>query len=439
MWNDLLRWLGDTARGSAGRLVGVAIVLLVVLLATRWARRAASTSISESGARYRARKLIGVAGVLLALLVTGVAFSSSLAGLPLILGVTAAGIAFALQEVIASVAGWLVITSGGAFHAGDRIELAGVKGDVIDISVLRTTLMEIGQWVDGDLYSGRIVKVGNSAVFKQPVFNYTAHFPFLWDEVKVPVQYGSDRAQARAILEAAAAEVCGAYARRAAQSWSKMVRRYLIENASVEPMVSLVATDNWLEFTVRYPVDAKWRRTTRDRLFTRILDGIDASGGCGHDGVDHDADPAVAAAAADDRPPTTAAAPRPRPPPPRNRSATHDPGPVAPARDRLDVPARLARRDAVPPDRDPRRHLAGRRRDRAGPGRRRGLARRPDPAGAAVRGDHPGRDPVPGRHHHQVARPGPQRPAIERDRAARLPDHGRGGRPRPAGSRSRPG
>jgi len=279
MWNDVLVWLGETARGSAGRLVGVAIVVVVVLLVTRWARRAATASIADSSARYRARKLIGVAGVVIALLVVGAAFSSSLAGLPLVLGVTAAGIALALQEVIASVAGWLVITSGGAFHAGDRVELAGVKGDVIDVGVLRTTLMEIGQWVDGDLYSGRIVKVANSAVFKQPVFNYTANFPFLWDELKVPVQYGSDRVRAREILEAAAAEVCGAYARRAAQSWSKMVRRYLIENASVDPMVSLIATDNWLEYTVRYPVDAKWRRTTRDRLFTRILDGIDASAG----------------------------------------------------------------------------------------------------------------------------------------------------------------
>jgi small-conductance mechanosensitive channel len=279
MWSDLLRWLGDTARGSAGRLVGVAIVLIAVLLLARWGRRAVSRSIADTNARYRARKMIGVAGVVVAVLVVGIAFSTSLTGLSVVLGVTAAGVALALQDLIASIAGWLMITSGSAFHAGDRIELAGIKGDVIDIGVLRTTLMEIGQWVGSDLYNGRIVKIANSAVFKQPVFNYTAHFPFLWDEVKVPVQYGSDRVRARAILEDAAAEVCGAYARQAATSWSKMVRRYLIENASVEPMVSLVATDNWLEYTVRYPVDAKWRRTTRDRLFTRILDSIDATSG----------------------------------------------------------------------------------------------------------------------------------------------------------------
>ncbi|MCB0784290.1 MAG: mechanosensitive ion channel, partial [Flavobacteriales bacterium] len=75
---------------------------------------------------------------------------------------------------------------------GDRVQLGGIKGDVIDIGVLRTTLMELGEWVDGDLYNGRMVLVANSFVFKEPVFNYSADFPFLWDELKVPVQYGAD-------------------------------------------------------------------------------------------------------------------------------------------------------------------------------------------------------------------------------------------------------
>ena len=276
---DVLSWLADAARGSAGRLISVAVSLGVVLLLVRWARRGAASTIDDATVRYHVRKVIAVVGGLFAALIVGIAFSSALAGLPLVLGVTAAGIALALQDAIASVAGWMAIASGTTFRPGDRVELGGVRGDVIDIGVFRTTLMEIGKWVDGDLYNGRIVRVANSAVFKQPVFNYTADFPFVWDEIKIPIRYGSDRARARAVLQVAAAEIAGPYAEGARERWGQLVKRFMIEDAQVTPMVTLVATDNWLEFTVRYAVDTKLRRTTQDRLFERILTDIDATDG----------------------------------------------------------------------------------------------------------------------------------------------------------------
>lgn len=71
---------------------------------------------------------------------------------------------------------------------------------MIDISILCTTLMEVGEWVSADLYTGRIVRIANSSVFKEPVFNYSGDFPFLWDEITVPVKYGSDWTMARAML-----------------------------------------------------------------------------------------------------------------------------------------------------------------------------------------------------------------------------------------------
>jgi small-conductance mechanosensitive channel len=110
-----------------------------------------------------------------------VIYGGRLGGLTVTLGVAGAGIAFALQEVIASFAGWFAIALSGFFRTGDRVQLGGIRGDVIDIGVLRTTLMELGEWVSGDLYSGRVVRIANSFVFKEPVFNYSADFPFLWD------------------------------------------------------------------------------------------------------------------------------------------------------------------------------------------------------------------------------------------------------------------
>lgn len=150
---------------------------------------------------------------------------------------------------------------------------------MIDIGVLRTTLMECGQWVDGDLNNGRIVRVANSFVFKEPVVNYSADFPFLWDEIKAPVRFGSDRALAREILVRAANELTSDMVREAKTTWAAMVRKYRIEEARVEPLVTLIANDNWIEFTVRYVVDFRRRRALKDYLFSRILDDIDATNG----------------------------------------------------------------------------------------------------------------------------------------------------------------
>ena len=206
-------------------------------------------------------------------------FRNNLGGLTVTIGVAGAGVAFALQEVIASFAGWFALTFASFYRPGDRIQLGGIKGDVIDIGLLRTTLMEIGEWVDGDLYTGRIVRIANSFVFKEPVFNYSGDFPFLWDEITVPVRNGSDWGGARAIIEAALAGTVAQYVVEAQQWWPKLVLAFRLENASLEPTVSMRVTDNWIEFTARYVVDYRRRRVTRSELFTRVLTGFDATDG----------------------------------------------------------------------------------------------------------------------------------------------------------------
>lgn len=121
---------------------------------------------------YMTNKVINFTGYILVLFLVGVVFSDKLGGITITLGVAGAGIAFALREVITSFAGWLGILFGGFYNTGDRVQLGGIKGDVIDIGVLRTTVMEIGEWVDADLYNGRTVRIANSFVFSEPVFNY---------------------------------------------------------------------------------------------------------------------------------------------------------------------------------------------------------------------------------------------------------------------------
>ena len=225
------------------------------------------------------KKTVTFVVYILGILFISIVYSDKLSGVTVALGVAGAGIAFALQEVITSVAGWLAVSVGRFYRSGDRIELGGIKGDVIDIGILRTTLMECGEWVKGDLYSGRVVRVANSFVFKEPVFNYSGEFPFLWDEITVPIRFGCDHTFVKGILRSVTVELLGDYAKEAERAWKDLVARYRIENASVDPMVTIVVNDNWIEYTVRYVVDYKKRRSTKDALFSRILDEVDKSEG----------------------------------------------------------------------------------------------------------------------------------------------------------------
>jgi len=270
------KWLLDPV---VGKLVATVIGVVVLYTLVRFVNRTASRYVENSETRYKTKKLVTLLGYIAGLfLVIGI-FIDRWGQMTVAFGVAGAGIAFALQEVIASFAGWIAILFGGFYQSGDRVQLGGIKGDVIDIGVLRTTLMECGQWVMADQYNGRIVRIANSFVFKEPVFNYSSDFPFLWDEILLGVKYGSDYRLARAILERVGREVVGEYASEATQTWEKLVRKYRIEKAVIQPTVTLIANTNWMEYTLRYIVDYRQRRTTKDILFSRIIEEVDATQG----------------------------------------------------------------------------------------------------------------------------------------------------------------
>ncbi|MEM8777560.1 MAG: mechanosensitive ion channel domain-containing protein [Cyanobacteria bacterium P01_G01_bin.49] len=268
-WASIQHWFADPI---VGKLIALCIGILVINFIFRILSRSLPRYVSDPDMSYRLRKAITFVGYLVMAMFATIVFSDRLGRLTVVFGVIGAGVAFALQEVIASFAGWVAISFGQFYKPGDRVQLGGIMGDVIDISILRTTVMEIGAWVKADLYSGRIVRIANSFVFKEPVFNYSADFPFVWDEITVPVKYGSDHRLAREILYRVADEVVGEYVPQAQATWKAMVHKYLIEDARVDPMVTLMTNDNWMEFTLRYVVDYKKRRLKKDLLFTRTLD-----------------------------------------------------------------------------------------------------------------------------------------------------------------------
>lgn len=276
MEDQIKQWLLDPV---VGKIIASLLAVLVVVVLVRYTQRALGRYVENSQRRYRLKKLVAFGGYVVAILLLSIVFSDKLAGLTVLLGVLGAGIAFALQEVIVSVAGWVALSFGRLYDVGDRVQVGGIKGDVIDIGVLRTTLMECGGWINGDQYNGRVVRVANSFIFKEPVYNYSSDFPFLWDEIRIPVRYGSNYEMARQGFQQVLDDLTGEHARQLKGDWRKMTDKYLLEDAQLKPSVSLKMDDNWAEFALRYVVDYKKRRSMKDQISSRILKFIEESGG----------------------------------------------------------------------------------------------------------------------------------------------------------------
>jgi small-conductance mechanosensitive channel len=192
------------------------------------------------------------------------------------MGILGAGIAFASQEVIGSFAGYVNILTGSLFRIGDRVRIGNVLGDVLDIGILRTTVMEIGEWVHADQYTGRVVTVANRVVFSDPVFNYTQHWRYLWDEIVIPVTYDSDWRSAGEVMLKHGREHTSHLQVDAQAELRELSRRYPVHEATVEPTLYTVMTDNWIEMTLRYIVEAQERRTVKAQLHRELLQHFEA-------------------------------------------------------------------------------------------------------------------------------------------------------------------
>ncbi|WP_313790033.1 mechanosensitive ion channel family protein [Flagellimonas beolgyonensis] len=223
-------------------------------------------NLHDNAIKYKAQKAIQVIGYLLIVLITISYFTGSIKDFGLAMGLLTAGITITLQELILSIAGSFYIFFVRVYKPGDRIELNGIKGDVIDIDSMYTTMMEIGEWVSSDNYSGRIVKLSNAFVFKGPVYNYSLDFPFVWDEFNLPIRYDSDLELAKKIVISVAQEALSEYVQDSIAEWKEVVSKYYIEDAEVNPTLAITMTDNWVQFNLRYIVDYKKRRATKHLL-----------------------------------------------------------------------------------------------------------------------------------------------------------------------------
>jgi small-conductance mechanosensitive channel len=203
------------------------------------------------------------------------------------LGLLAAGLAVALQRVITAFAAYLIILRGEIFTIGDRIVIGGVRGDVIALGFMQTTVMEMGQsppesaatpavWVGGRQYTGRLVRVTNDKIFDSPIYNYTRDFPFVWEELKIPIHYDGQRAVAERILLEVARKHTDTIAAEAHPALEKLQKNhFILGEIETNPRVYYTLTDNWIEMAVRFISREPGVRKLKDAMSRDILDAFE--------------------------------------------------------------------------------------------------------------------------------------------------------------------
>lgn len=269
----------DVGNEIIRQIVFSIIGLVVIIVTVSLLRRLVLRYIEEPTRRYRTSKFIRRAEALLILIILIMIWSPGQGNIIAILTLIGAGLAIAMREALLSIAGWLNVILRNTYSQGDRIEVNGIRGDVIDIRLFHTTLMEVGAWVDADQSTGRIVHIPNSWVFQYGVHNYTKGFGFIWNEISVTVTFRSDWAAAKEIMLKFAQESSDIVEQQAARQIRRMSREYLVHYSILTPFVYVRIVNNGVQLTLRYLCEVRKRRGTEHALTVSMLDAFREHGG----------------------------------------------------------------------------------------------------------------------------------------------------------------
>jgi small-conductance mechanosensitive channel len=221
--------------------------------------------------RYRWRKGVTYATLAIGIVLVGRTWFAGMQSLTTFLGLLSAGLAIALKDPVANLAAWAYIVWRRPFEVGERIQIGSHAGDVIDVHLFQFTLNEIGNWVDADQSTGRIIHIPNGRVFTEPLANYDKGFKYIWNEVPVLFTFESDWKKAKEMLTRIAFKHAEHLTARAEQDLLAASRQYLINYTKLTPIVYTKATDSGVLLTIRYLIEPRKRRGTEHAIWEDIL------------------------------------------------------------------------------------------------------------------------------------------------------------------------
>jgi len=259
------------------RLIWTAVVILVWVLARRLTRAVLSRVVEEPGSRFQLTKVVGYVLMVLVFAALAKIWIQGVTGLATYFGLLSAGIAIALQDPIINFAGWLFILWRRPIRVGDRIQIGGHSGDVVDLRPFRIVLLEIGNWVHADQSTGRVLHIPNGWVFKNSVANYDEAFGYIWNELEILVTYESNWRSAKAILQRTLEEKVGELAPDVQKRIDEAAHDMHIQFSKLTPVVWTSVADSGIRLTMRYLCKPRERRSSASAIWEATLDALAAA------------------------------------------------------------------------------------------------------------------------------------------------------------------
>jgi len=270
----LISWfhqvLGLSPKLQSKLLISV-ITILIALILRRLTLNVVFQKFEDVRIRYRWRKSSAYIAFFLVVLVMGRVWFEGFQSIATYLGLVSAGVAIALKDLLVNLAGWIFIIWRRPFEVGDRIQIGNQAGDVIDIRIFQFTLMEIGNWVDADQSTGRVIHIPNGKVFTEAQANYHKGFQYIWDEVPVLVTFESNWRKAKEVLQRIGMKHAEHLSESAEERVKEASRKLMIFYSKLSPAVYTSVKDCGVLLTIRYICEPRRRRDSEQAIWEDIL------------------------------------------------------------------------------------------------------------------------------------------------------------------------
>lgn len=248
------------------------LIIFIWLAVDKLLKKFVFEKIDDYTIRYQWQKIVKYITVILTLIFLTKVWFGAFESLGTYLGLVSAGLAIAFKDLLVNLAGWVFILIRKPLSVGDRIQIAEVTGDVIDIRIFQFSVIEIGNWVDADQSTGRIIHIPNGTVFSKWQANYTAGFEYIWNEIPVLLTFESDWKKAKQILTDAVNKHAISLSKEAEKQIKEAAKKFLIFYNKLTPIVYTSVKDSGVLLTMRYLCHARRRRATEELIWEEVLD-----------------------------------------------------------------------------------------------------------------------------------------------------------------------
>ncbi len=266
----LEKWWAEASGWQHNTVLTLGVIILMWII-RHFALKLVFKNIQNVKDRYYWKNGVKYTTFFIGFILIGSIWISEVESIATFVGLVSAGLTIALKDPIVNIVGWVFIIFRKPFVVGDRIQIGDHAGDVIDIRVFQFTINEIGNWVDADQSTGRIIHIPNGKIFTESQVNFTQGFSHIWNEIGVMVTFESNWERAKGILKSVADRHCPKFTEAAAKKLLEASKKYMIFYNKIDPIIYTSVKDSGVMLTMRYLCIPTQRRGSAHAIWEDIL------------------------------------------------------------------------------------------------------------------------------------------------------------------------